>query len=56
MASEHKPDLHLEIAHVLFMDIVGYSKLLINEERDTPTTQSNRPTRRISAKRKRSAN
>src|ERR1700681_3858290 len=26
------PDLRLEIAHVLFMDIVGSSKLLINEQ------------------------
>jgi adenylate cyclase len=34
MSSEHKPDLHLEIAHVLFIDIVGYSKLLINEQHD----------------------
>jgi class 3 adenylate cyclase len=25
-------DSHLEIAHVLFIDIVGYSKLLINEQ------------------------
>ena len=24
--------LHLEIAHVLFMDVVGYSKLLVNEQ------------------------
>ncbi len=33
MSSEGKPDLHLEIAHVLFIDIVGYSKLSINEQR-----------------------
>jgi serine/threonine-protein kinase len=26
--------LHLEIAHVLFMDVVGYSKLLVNEQRE----------------------
>jgi len=32
MTSEHKPDLHLEIAHVLFMDLVGFSKLLINDQ------------------------
>src|SRR5438270_2949039 len=32
MSSEHKPDLHLEIAHVLFMDVVGFSKLLINDQ------------------------
>ena len=31
-AGSAKPDLHLEIAHVLFMDIVGFSKLLINEQ------------------------
>src|ERR1700736_3613321 len=30
--SEHPSDLRLEIAHVLFMDIVGSSKLLINEQ------------------------
>ena len=28
-----KPDLHLEIAHVLYIDIVGYSKRSINEQR-----------------------
>jgi TolB-like protein/class 3 adenylate cyclase len=32
MSLEHKPDLHLEIAHVLFMDVVGFSKLLINDQ------------------------
>src|SRR6266550_1452301 len=32
MASERKADLHLEIAHVLFMDVVGFSELLINDE------------------------
>jgi TolB-like protein/class 3 adenylate cyclase/Tfp pilus assembly protein PilF len=32
MSSEHKPDLHLEIAHVLFVDVVGFSKLLINDQ------------------------
>jgi TolB-like protein/class 3 adenylate cyclase/Flp pilus assembly protein TadD len=33
MASEIKKEIKLEIAHVLFMDIVGYSKLLIDEQR-----------------------
>jgi TolB-like protein/Tfp pilus assembly protein PilF len=33
VSSEGKQDLHLEIAHVLFIDIVGYSKLSINEQR-----------------------
>ena len=32
MADEQKTQLRLEIAHVLFMDIVGYSKLLIDEQ------------------------
>src|SRR5881397_64739 len=32
MADEEKAKLRLEIAHVLFMDIVGYSKLLTDEQ------------------------
>src|SRR5436190_7438773 len=32
MADEQQTKLRLEIAHVLFMDIVGYSKLLIDEQ------------------------
>jgi TolB-like protein/Tfp pilus assembly protein PilF len=32
MPSERSPDVKLEIGHVLFIDIVGYSKLLINEQ------------------------
>src|SRR5438874_239781 len=32
MSSEGKPDGQLEIAHVLFIDIVGYSKLPINRQ------------------------
>jgi class 3 adenylate cyclase len=34
MAAKLKSDPHLEIAHVLFIDVVGYSKLLVNEQRD----------------------
>jgi TolB-like protein/class 3 adenylate cyclase len=34
MSSERKSDLQLEIAHVLFIDIVAYSKLLINEQHE----------------------
>src|SRR2546427_1193987 len=34
MATEIKKEIQLEIAHVLFIDIVGYSKLLIDEQRD----------------------
>ena len=30
--AEVKKEIELEIAHVLFIDIVGYSKLLINEQ------------------------
>ena len=32
MSTEIKKEIQLEIAHVLFIDIVGYSKLLINEQ------------------------
>jgi class 3 adenylate cyclase len=32
MADEQKPQVRLEIAHVLFIDIVGYSKLLIDDQ------------------------
>jgi TolB-like protein/class 3 adenylate cyclase/Flp pilus assembly protein TadD len=32
MPGELEPDLPLEIAHILLIDVVGYSKLLINEE------------------------
>src|ERR1700737_3217866 len=32
MASEVKGEIAFEIGHVLFIDIVGYSKLLINEQ------------------------
>src|ERR1700751_1313750 len=33
MPTEVKKEIQLEIAHVLFIDIVGYSKLSINEQR-----------------------
>ena len=29
---ESTPDLQLEIAHILLIDVVGYSKLLVNEQ------------------------
>jgi TolB-like protein/class 3 adenylate cyclase/Flp pilus assembly protein TadD len=32
MAAEHSSKSRLEVAHVLFVDIVGYSKLLIDEQ------------------------
>ena len=34
MSTELEPDLQLEIGHVLFIDVVGYSKLLINEQHE----------------------
>ena len=32
MATEVEAELKLEIAHLLFIDVVGYSKLLVNEQ------------------------
>jgi hypothetical protein len=32
MAAETRKEIELEIAHVLFLDIVGYSKLSVNEQ------------------------
>jgi adenylate cyclase len=34
MTAEAAPDVQLEIGHVLFMDMVGYSQLLIDEQRE----------------------
>jgi len=34
MSTDSAPDVQLEIGHVLFMDVVGYSKLLINDQRE----------------------
>jgi TolB-like protein/Tfp pilus assembly protein PilF len=34
MPAAQESPLHLEIAHILFLDVVGYSKLLINEQRE----------------------
>src|SRR5438105_15411411 len=33
MSTEIKKEIQLEIAHVLFIDIIGYSKLSINDQR-----------------------
>jgi TolB-like protein/class 3 adenylate cyclase len=33
-AGREEEELHLEIAHVLFIDVVGYSKLLVGEQRE----------------------
>jgi hypothetical protein len=32
MAQEEKTKLRLEIGHVLFIDVVGYSKLLVKQQ------------------------
>src|SRR5436305_9743775 len=45
MAAKLKTDSHLEIAHVLFIDVVGYSKLLVNEQREV-VEQLNRTVRK----------
>ena len=34
MPADSESDLRLEIGHVLFMDVVGYSKLLLDEQRE----------------------
>jgi class 3 adenylate cyclase len=34
MAADAESDVHLEIGHVLFMDVVSYSKLLVDEQRE----------------------
>ncbi len=36
--SDLQANLHLEIAHILFIDVVGYSKLLINEQSEAIRT------------------
>jgi len=33
MSSVQEPHLHLEVGHILFLDIVGYSKLLGEEQK-----------------------
>src|SRR5438094_1578006 len=34
MSAGSEPDVQLEIGHVLFLDVVGYSKLLLDEQRE----------------------
>ena len=34
MSSVQEPHLHLEVGHILFLDIVGYSKLLSDEQKE----------------------
>ena len=47
MSAEIKKEIQLEIAHVLFIDIVGYSKLSINEQHAAvPVRRDDWPKRR----------
>jgi hypothetical protein len=39
MPSEPSSEVKFEIGHVLFIDIVGYSKLVINEQRARCSTR-----------------
>jgi hypothetical protein len=41
MAAEVKKEIGLEIGHVLFIDIVGYSKLNIHEQSEPAAVTSN---------------
>jgi hypothetical protein len=34
MSRIQEPHLHLEVGHILFLDIVGYSKLLADEQNE----------------------
>jgi hypothetical protein len=34
MGTDAEPSVQLEIGHVLFIDVVGYSKLLLDEQRE----------------------
>src|SRR5438046_4392463 len=34
MPAKLKSQIHLETAHILFLDVVGYSRLLVNEQRE----------------------
>jgi hypothetical protein len=34
VSSFQEPHLHLEVGHILFLDIVGYSKLLADEQKE----------------------
>jgi len=34
MSAEIEPPLQVEIAHVFFIDVVGYSKLLMDDQRE----------------------
>ena len=38
MSTETKKEIQLEMAHVLFIDAVGYSKLSLDDQRDAHST------------------
>ena len=51
MPAEVKEQIRLEVAHVLFIDTVGYSKLSINEQRTVvEELTNNRPRVRINTR------
>jgi len=56
MSGEVKKEIQIEIAHVLFIDIVGYSKLLINEQHELLQELNQIERRKPSVLRKRPAN
>ena len=45
MSAEVKKEIELELAHVLFIDIVGYSKLLIEKTDQLWLTTKAQPTK-----------
>ena len=46
MSSVQEPHLHLEVGHILFLDIVGYSKLLADEQKELVQEHSFEQSRR----------
>ena len=53
MPSEFGPDVKFEIGHVLFIDIVGYSKVLIHEQTEQlQKIAGNRPRHRAISRRR----
>jgi hypothetical protein len=53
MPTKHSTDVKFEIGHVLFVDIVGYSKLLITEQSECiQTLKETRVANTIGARRR----
>ena len=47
MGTDAEPNVQLEIGRVLFIDVVGYSKLLLDEQRDLSTTTTELESSRV---------